>query len=127
MDGDKAYFNLLAIEVNYELKDDVKIEFFLQQLEEIQLDDGQEKEYLKWRILTLLENYEETDPEVLEEYMDRLFELDRFSSHYRLFLAKTYMEEGKEDLAIQSLEQAIEYDLDYIVTEEAQRLLSSLR
>lgn len=127
LDGDKAYFNLLAVEVNYELKDYVKVEFFLNQLEEMQLNNDQEKEYLRWRILTLLENYDETDSEVLGEYMDRLFELDRFSPHYRLFLAKTHIEEGKEDLAIQSLEQAIEYDLDYTVTEEAQRLLSSLR
>lgn len=125
--GDKPYFNLLAIEVNYELKDDVKVEFFLNQLEEMQLNNDQEKEFLRWRILTLLEKYDEVDSEILEEYMDRLFQLDRFSSHYRLFLAKIQVEEGKEDLAIQSLEQAIEYDLEYTVTEEAQRLLSSLQ
>ena len=127
MDGDKPYFNLLAVEVNYEIKDDVRVEFFLDQLEEMQLSNAQEKEYLRWRILTILKNYDEADPEVLNEYMDRLFQLDRFSPHYRLFLAKMQIKEGKEDLAIQSLEQAVEYDLEYTVTEEAQRLLSSLR
>ena len=127
VDGDKPYFNLLAVEVNYEVKDDVKVEFFLDQLEDMELNNAQEKEYLKWRILTILKNDDKVDSEVLDEYMDRLFQLDRFSPHYRLFLAKIQIQEGKEDLAVQSLEQAIEYDLEYTVTEEAQRLLSSLR
>jgi tetratricopeptide (TPR) repeat protein len=129
LEGDKPYFNLQALEVNYELNQDMKVDFYLNQLEEMQLSKSEEQEYLRWRILTILEEdseeYMESKDEVAE-YMDRLFKLDRFSPHYRLFFAKIQIEEGKEDLAVQSLQQAIEYDLDYTVTEEALKLLSSL-
>ncbi len=63
----------------------------------------------------------------IERYMDELFELDRYSPYYRYFLGKIQIIEGEEEMAIQSLEQAIEYDLDYSVTDDSLKLLSSLR
>lgn len=127
LDGEKPYFNLLAIEVNYELNEDTKVEYYLNQLEEMELNNSDEKEYLKWKVLSMLEIDSEKREEDVEEYLDTLFELDRFNPYYHFFLAKVELEEGNEEMAIQSLEQAIEYDLDYEITDEALKLLSSLR
>jgi hypothetical protein len=114
------------LEINYELEEMTKVDYYLNQLEQMQLNNTDEQEYLKWKIRSILEEDEEGQEDV-GEYLDRLFELDRFSPHYRFFLAKIQIQEGKEDMAIQSLEQAIEYDLDYEITDEALRLLSSLQ
>ncbi len=127
LDGEKPYFNLLAIEVNYELNEDTKVDYYLNQLGEMELNNSDEKEYLKWKVLSMLEIDSDEREEDVEEYLDTLFELDRFNPYYHFFLAKVELEEGNEEMAIQSLEQAIEYDLDYEITDEALKLLSSLR
>ncbi len=130
----EPYLNLLAVVVNYELEENSKVEFYLNKLEELQetkeFTKSQEKELLQWRILTLLEEDDKEWKEskvMVSEYMDRLFELDRFNPYYRLFLAKIQIKEGEEELVVQSLEQAIEYDLESVVTDEALKMLSSLR
>lgn len=129
IEGERTYFKLLALEVNYNLKEYVRLEYYIDQLANAKLNNAEEEEFLVWRIKILLENeqLDEDEKEQLEVYMDRLFELNRFSPHYRLYLAKSQMREGENELAKQSLEQAIEYDLEYAVSEEALRLLSSLR
>jgi tetratricopeptide (TPR) repeat protein len=136
---DEVYLNLLAVELNYILEEDAKVEFYLNNLEELREEVtfviNDEKDFLRWRIATLIDSYEGNieDDSVgeemvdIERYMDELFELDKYSPYYRYFLARVQIIEGEEDLAIQSLEQAIEYDLDYSVTDQSLKLLSSLR
>ncbi len=136
---DEVYLNLLAVELNYMLSEDAKVEFYLDNLEklreEVTFVKNDEKDFLRWRIATLIDSYEEntegslTEEEAtnVEKYMDELFELDRYNPYYRYFLARIQIAEGEEEMAIQSLEQAIEYDLDYSVTDQSLKLLSSLR
>ncbi len=136
---DEVYLNLLAVELNYILDEDAKVEFYLNYLEELREEvtfvRNDEKDFLRWRITTLIDSYERNieDDSVgeemvdIEKYMDELFELDRYSPYYGYFLARVQIIEGEEEMAIQSLEQAIEYDLDYSVTEQSLKLLSSLR
>jgi len=136
---DEVYLNLLALELNYILDEDAKVEFYLNYLEELREEvtfvRNDEKDFLRWRITTLIDSYERNieDDSVgeemvdIEKYMDELFELDRYSPYYRYFLARVQIIEGEEEMAIQSLEQAIEYDLDYSVTDQCLKLLSSLR
>jgi tetratricopeptide (TPR) repeat protein len=136
---DEVYLNLLAVELNYILDEGAKVEFYLNNLEELRQEvtfvRNDEKDFLRWRIATLIDSYErivEDDSEGgemvnIERYMDELFELDRYSPYYRYFLGKIQIIEGEEEMAIQSLEQAIEYDLDYSVTDDSLKLLSSLR
>lgn len=136
---DEVYLNLLAVELNYILEEDAKVEFYLNNLEELREEVtfviNDEKDFLRWRIATLIDSYEGNieDDSVgeemvdIERYMDELFELDKYSPYYRYLLARVQIIEGEEDLAIQSLEQAIEYDLDYSVTDQSLKLLSSLR
>jgi tetratricopeptide (TPR) repeat protein len=126
LESQEPYLHFLALEINYELEEMTKVDYYLNQLEQMQLNNTDEQEYLKWKIRVILRQDSE-DQEEIGQYLDRLFELDRFSPHYRFFLAKIQIQEGKEDMAIQSLEQAIEYDLDYEITDEALRLLSSLQ
>jgi hypothetical protein len=115
------------------------VEFYLDNLEELREEvtfvKNDAKDFLRWRIATLIDNYEEnmesdsSEEEMasIERYMDELFELDRYNPYYRYFLARIQIIEGEKEMAIQSLEQAIEYDLDYSVTDDALKLLSSLR
>jgi tetratricopeptide (TPR) repeat protein len=136
---DEVYLNLLAVELNYILDEGAKVEFYLDNLEELREEvtfvRNDEKDFLRWRIATLIDRYERSvgdDSEGgemvdIERYMDELFELDRYSPYYRYFLGKIQIIEGEEEMAIQSLEQAIEYDLDYSVTDDSLKLLSSLR
>jgi tetratricopeptide (TPR) repeat protein len=133
---DEPRFNLLAVNINYELGEKARVEYYIDRLEElgkeVQFVRNEERDFLKWKILTLLEEYEKVDENIalkleLERYMERLFELDKFSPYYRYYMARVYAKEAQEEMAIQSLEQAIEYDLDYFVTDEALKLLSSLR
>jgi uncharacterized protein Smg (DUF494 family) len=135
----EVYLNLLAVELNYTLDEDAKVEFYLDNLEELREEvtfvKNDAKDFLRWRIATLIDNYEEnmesnsSEEEMasIERYMDELFELDRYNPYYRYFLARIQIIEGEKEMAIQSLEQAIEYDLDYSVTDDALKLLSSLR
>lgn len=129
VEGENTYFQLLALEVNYNLREYVRIEYYLEQLKNAELDSAEEQEFLTWKIQIMLEgeNIDEEESEELAEYMDRLFELNRFSPHHRLFSAKVQIDKGEEDLAIQYLEQALEYDLSYKVSDKALKLLSSLR
>ncbi len=136
---DEVYLNLLAVELNYILDEGAKVEFYLNNLEELREEvtfvRNDEKDFLRWRIATLIDSYErsiEEDSEGeeiadIERYMNELLELDRYSPYYRYFLGKIQIIEGEEEMAIQSLEQAIEYDLDYSVTDDSLKLLSSLR
>jgi len=117
-----AYLNILAVKTHTVLKEDVKVEFYLSELEELELEDSEKIEYLELKIQFLLEKGESID-----EYLVELETLDRFNAYHQLYSAKSQIEEGEEDLAIQSLERAIEYDLEYEITEEASKLLSSLR
>lgn len=135
---EEVYLNLLAVELNYELEEGEKVEFYLDRLEELRREvtfvRNDEKDFLRWRIETLVEEYEATESSSsteaavqIEGYLDELFELDKYSPYYRYFLGRMQIAEGEEEMAIQSLEQAIEYDLDYSVTDQSLKLLSSLR
>ncbi|KUK67400.1 MAG: seg [candidate division WS6 bacterium 36_33] len=136
---DEVYLNLLAVELNYILDEGAKVEFYLSNLEELREEvtfvRNDEKDFLKWRIATLIDVYErnieddsvEEEMSDIERYMNELFELDRYSPYYRYFLARIQILKGEKEMAIQSLEQAIEYDLDYSVTDQSLKLLSSLR
>jgi tetratricopeptide (TPR) repeat protein len=126
LENQEPYLHFLALEINYKLEEMTKVDYYLGQLEQMQLNNSDEQEYLKWKIRAILRQDSE-DQEEVGQYLDRLFELDRFSPHYRFFLAKIQIQEGKEDMAIQSLEQAVEYDLGYEITDEALRILSSLQ
>ncbi len=137
---DEVYLNLLAVELNYKLEEDAKVEFYLNNIEELRekvtFVRNDEKDFLRWRIATLIDDYEgsmeeeergDKDMTDIERYMDELFELDKYSPYYRYFLARIQIIQGEEEMAVQSLEQAIEYDLEYSVTDQSLKLLSSLR
>lgn len=128
IESEKTYYKLLALEVNYRLQEHVRLEYYIEQLENTALNNEEEREFLQWKVYILLENgITEEDEARLERYMDRLFELGRFNPYYYLYLARIQLKQGEQELAIQSLEQALEYDLEYKVSDEVLRLLSSLR
>lgn len=116
------YLYILAVKTHNVLKEDVKVEFYLSELEELELEDSERIEYLELKIQFLLSKDEEID-----KYLVELENLDRFSPYYQLYLAQSQIKLEENELATQSLERAIEYDLEYEITEKASKLLSSLR
>jgi tetratricopeptide (TPR) repeat protein len=114
--------NILAVEGYYELKESVKVDYYLSQLEKLDLTPTQESKYLEWKIKVSFEKGNSID-----EYLIEILEVNKFNPTYYLFLAKTQIQDGDLESAKQSLEKAIEYDLDFNITEEAQKMLSSLR
>lgn len=121
---ENIYLNLIAVEVNYRLEETAKMDYYLRQLESLELDRHQEREYIQWK---LHYKFHMDDLEEVEDYLDTLFEMDRFNPFYHFFLAKLHDAEGDTELAIQSLERSLEYDLNYEITQKATTMLSSLR
>jgi tetratricopeptide (TPR) repeat protein len=118
----EAYLNLLATEIYFGTKEYEKVDYYLDQLAKMSLNKTEEKVYLQFKIRMLLR--EKVD---IDEYLTRLLNVDKFNPYYHFFLAQVQIEDGDESLAVESLERAIEYDLNSDITEEASELLSSLR
>lgn len=119
---DEPFLNILAVKIYDSLSEDVKVDFYLNKLSTLTLTDSQKKEYLRWKIGSMIDGEESID-----NYLVELENLDKFNPYYQYFLAKSQIKEEENELAIQSLERAIEYDLSYRITQEASKLLSSLR
>ena len=122
--NDDAYLSLLGVEIEYRLGDKQKTEYYLSQLSKLELAEDEKKEYLYWNIRTQLDDGDTESTGVL---LDELLEMDKFNPQYYLLLGKYQSLKDQMELAVQSLESAIEYDIDYLVTEEASTLLSIIK
>lgn len=122
---DNVFANLMAVKINHKLKESAKVDYYLRQIEELELDKKQKKTYLEFKLLSLF-GEDTYDKEEVEQYMEELFKIDRYNPYYYYFLAKEQEEEGEIEMAKQSLERSIEYDMKYEITEEAKDMLSSL-
>ena len=58
--------------------------------------------------------------------LDSLLDINRYNSKYYFLLGRLQFEQGNATEASDSLKKALEYDLDYEITEEASKLLSSV-
>lgn len=113
---------ILASDINLLLEESEKVGYYLGQLSEMDLDQETQKEYLHKKLEYLSWNNEN-----LVDTLSKLEEIDQFDPYYHYYLAKKYVSEDQKDFAIQSLEKALEYDLEYNITQESLILLSSLR
>lgn len=118
----EPYLSFLAIEISNKAEDGAKVEYYISQLEKLELDNKDKEKFLGYKIGFLLKEGKDVETELGE-----LFELDRYNPEYYLLLAKDYVSKNDNEMAIQSLEKALEYDLGTSISEDSSKLLSSLR
>lgn len=115
---------LLGVKSNYEIKEFAKIDYYLTESEKYPQTDPQKSELLAWKIQVLLakESYDEV-PALLEKLLD----VDKYDPRYYVLLGKYSLTKGDNNLAKESFEKSLEYDVNNIVSEEATRLLSNIK
>lgn len=122
--SEKPFVYLLGVKSNYHNGEKAKIDFYLQQLDKLELTDIQEKEVLYWKARVALDS---DDLEVANIYLDELLDMDKFFPRYHLLLGILQSKKGDTEEAKQAFEKSIEYDLKNELTEEATKLLSNLK
>lgn len=121
---EKPFVYLLGIKSNYQAGEKAKVDFYLQQLDKLDLTDEQKKEVLYWKARVAIDS---GNLEAAKMHLDNLGSLDKFYPQYHLLLGIVRIKEQDTQGAIQSLERSIEYDLNNQTTEEATKLLSNLK
>lgn len=121
---EKAYIYLLGIEVNYQVGERAKIDFYNQQLGKLELTENEQKEYLYWRARLAIDESDISGANVL---LEQLLSKDRYNPRYYLLLGMVKMKENDIVGAKSSFEKGIEYDYSNMVSDEALKLLSNLK
>jgi len=120
---DEPWVNLLYARI-YNLREDYENQkYYLDQIEYEILSEEEKKEYLYSKGLYMLET---SDYDELRRVNNIFWELDEYDPRYNLLVARLSFEEGNlEDARIYS-KKAIEYDLQRVVTDDAQKLLAQI-
>lgn len=121
---EKPYIYLLGIESNYVTGEKAKIDYYLQQLEKLDLTDIEQKEYLYWKTRVLIDA---NDIENAKIFVDRLVAKDKYNPKCYLLLGMIEMKESKPENAKKSYEKSLEYDLNNEVSDEVTKLLFNLK
>jgi tetratricopeptide (TPR) repeat protein len=119
-----SYLYMYGVEINYALNNIEKINYYISLLDALPLGDSDKLEYLYLKGKAMLDQNE--DIMKINEVLDELLSLDRYNAKYYFLLGRLQFEQGQATEASDSLKKAIEYDLDFSITEEATRLLSSV-
>lgn len=121
---EKAYIYLLGIEINYQLGERVKVDYYNQQLGKLELTETEEKEYLYWRARLAIDDNDISGASVL---LEQLLSKDRYNPKYYLAQGMLKIKENDVEAAKSSFEKGIEYDNNDSISDEASKLLSNLR
>lgn len=118
------YLYIYGLKINYVLNNVEKINYYISQLDASTLDEGDKLEYLYYKAKALLD--QNGDIVQINLVLDSLLEIDRYNPKYYFLLGRLQFEQGNATESSDSLKKALEYDLDYAITEEASKLLSSV-
>lgn len=118
------YLYMYGVKINYLLSNTEKINYYINLLSAMTLEEADKKEYLYLSAKALLD--QNGDITKINLVLGELLSIDRYNAKYYLLLGRSQFEQGQATEASDSLKKAIEYDLDYEITEDATRLLSSV-
>lgn len=120
---DSEWLYLIGLDLYYNAQSDAKFDFYLNKLSSMEMNDAEKKEYLFWKIRKSIDDGE---TETVEEDLEALLALDRLNP--KCYWIKGVYEISLSDTssAKESLELALEYDLDGEITKEVQDLLAQL-
>jgi len=119
---ESEWLYLIGLELYYN-QSDVKFDYYLNKLADMDMNDSWTKEYLFWKIRKDLDDSKLDD---VEEDLENLLELDRFNSQYYWMKGVYEISLSEDEAAKDSFELALEYDLGGITTEEVEKLLAEL-
>ncbi len=121
---EKAYIYLLGIDLNYQMGERAKIDFYNQQLEKLELTEEEQKEHLYWKARLAIDDSDIPNANAL---LEDLLSKDRYNPKYYLLLGMLKMKENDITEAKSAFEKGVEYDISNLVSEEALKLLSNLK
>jgi len=121
---EKAYIYLLGIDLNYQISERAKVDFYNQQLGKLELTEEEQKEHLYWRVRLAIDDSDIATANVL---LEQLLSYDRYNPKYYLLLGMVKMKEDNIAEAKSAFEKAVEYDNSNLISEEALKLLSNLK
>lgn len=119
-----SYLYIYGIKINYILNNTEKIDYYISLLDAQTLNDNDKREYLYYKAKALLD--QNGDITQINLALNSLLNLDRYNPKYYFLLGRLQFEQGNATEASDSLKKAIEYDLNYEITDEATKLLSSV-
>ena len=119
-----VWVDIFAIEINYALEDNEKVEYYINNALEKEDITTEEKKDIYYYNAKLL--FDESNLNQAEEKLADLRELDRFNPFYYLLMGQIQYQEGDFENAKESFELAIEYDLGEGVAEEAEKALARI-
>ena len=118
------YLYMYGVKINYLLNSTEKINYYINLLTAMTLEDTDKKEYLYLSAKALLD--QNGNITQINNVLEKLLSIDRYNAKYYLLLGRSQFEQGQATEASDSFKKAIEYDLNYDITEDATRLLSSV-
>ncbi len=121
---EETWVDIYAVEVNYLLKDNEKVDYYIEQgLEREDITTEEKKTILYWQARIAVED---GDLESAEDILADLKQLDRFNPFYYLLMGDVLYEKADFENAKTNYESAIEYDLGEGVSSEAEKALARL-
>lgn len=118
------YILLLTLQVEYDLEDTQKVDYYISQLSKKDLTEEEEMKYIYWKVKVMLDNGEDDG---IQELLDQLLALSKYNSQYYLLKGRYDLFLNNKEEAKSSLEKSLEYDLNNLVAEEASSLLSNIK
>jgi tetratricopeptide (TPR) repeat protein len=120
---DNEWLYLIGLDLYYNAQSDAKFDFYLNKLSSMEMNDAEKKEYLFWKIR---KSVDDGETETVEEDLEALLSLDRLNPKYYWVKGLYELSLSDTSSAKESLELALEYDLNGEVTKEVQDLLAQL-
>jgi tetratricopeptide (TPR) repeat protein len=120
---ESEWLYIIGLDLYYDAESDAKFDYYLDRLSSMEMNDNEKKEYLFWKIRKTLDD---NDTDTTQQDLDILLTLDRFNPRYYWLKGLYDISIGDNGSAKDSLELALEYDLNGEVTKEVQSLLAQL-
>jgi tetratricopeptide (TPR) repeat protein len=120
---ESEWLYLIGLKLYYG-ESDPKFDYYLSKSVDMDMDDNQKKEYLFWKIRSVIDD---SEVENIEQDFETLLELDRFNPYYYWMKGVYEMSLSNTSVARENFELALEYDLQGDVTEEVEDLLAQLK
>lgn len=120
---DRDWVDLYYMDI-YSLRDDSdKFFYHMAKVDYEKLSDDQKADYLYSKAEYMINNSELDEA---QRTLDIFWELNEYDARYNFLMARLYFENGKLDESRTYAKQAIEFDLNGTVSENAQKLLAQI-
>jgi tetratricopeptide (TPR) repeat protein len=121
--NEEAWTKLLAIYVYYNSQQTEKVDYYINELSEMEMSNDYQLEYLYWKGFVEIEKDELSNAKIT---LADLYALDKYNPKYYYLLGKLEFAQDNTEEAINALEKSLEYDLNYEITDLATKLLSRI-